>query len=154
MSYRLRDSDIADAVQATWLSAYQNIGQLRDPARLNQWVAAIMRRSCLKIHAGYRRQKETPFLESAPDQLTDQSADVEAAVLDRETSRLLRRAMSQLKGKQRELVLILIDDSLSYAEIASRLAMPAGSIGPTRKRACRRLRDLLEDGSPLPGEAA
>jgi DNA-directed RNA polymerase specialized sigma24 family protein len=35
---------------------------------------------------------------------------------------------------------------LSYAEVAERLGMPLGSIGPTRARCLKRLKQVLGEG--------
>jgi DNA-directed RNA polymerase specialized sigma24 family protein len=50
-------------------------------------------------------------------------------------------ALSGLPDRQRELLLLLIEDPpLSYEEISARLGVPVGSIGPTRARALARVR--------------
>ena len=57
----------------------------------------------------------------------------------------LDRALERLPERQRTLLRALADDEEpSYVEIAERLAMPVGSIGPTRTRILARLRESLE----------
>ena len=57
----------------------------------------------------------------------------------------LRRAVDRLADRCRELVLLLFyaDEPLSYGEIAERIGMAEGSIGPVRGRCLERLRRLL-----------
>ena len=42
------------------------------------------------------------------------------------------------------LALLVASPPLSYEEIGARLGMPVGSIGPTRGRCLKKLRDLME----------
>jgi DNA-directed RNA polymerase specialized sigma24 family protein len=58
----------------------------------------------------------------------------------------VRRALDRLEPRPRQLIelLFLTDEPPPYAEIAARLGIPEGSIGPTRARALDRLRRLLE----------
>jgi len=53
----------------------------------------------------------------------------------------LREAFGQLPpGCQHLLALLIEDPALSYAEISARLGVPAGSIGPSRRRCLDKLR--------------
>jgi DNA-directed RNA polymerase specialized sigma24 family protein len=65
-----------------------------------------------------------------------------------ELSELLDTGLSQIGEPCRELLLALYfqPESSSYAEVAARLDMPIGSIGPTRARCLKRLRRLLVEG--------
>ena len=65
----------------------------------------------------------------------------DALALDGERGAALRAAIGRLTGRQRELLSLLVRrPELSYDEVSSELAMPVGSIGPTRERAFERLR--------------
>ena len=59
-----------------------------------------------------------------------------------------------LPAGARSLSLLVEDPAPSYEEIGKALAMPIGSIGPTRGRALRRLRRGLELGEGLDNLAA
>ena len=59
---------------------------------------------------------------------------------------LLWRAVDRLPRRQRQLVLAMsATPPPPYEELAQRLSMPVGSIGPTRARALHNLRRLLEN---------
>jgi DNA-directed RNA polymerase specialized sigma24 family protein len=57
----------------------------------------------------------------------------------------VRRALQRLDARSRDLLALLFqqDEPLAYADIAARLGISEGSIGPTRMRALAKLRDLL-----------
>jgi hypothetical protein len=62
-------------------------------------------------------------------------------LLDGPRRQALERALGDLPERHRELMQALLADPVpSYAEIASRLGVPIGSIGPIRARCLTRLR--------------
>lgn len=65
---------------------------------------------------------------------------VEADVEHRNLHEQLREAFSRLAIHCRELLSLCWDERLRYEDIADLLAVPIGSIGPTRQRCLRSLR--------------
>jgi DNA-directed RNA polymerase specialized sigma24 family protein len=71
----------------------------------------------------------------------EQSDTAEQEVLAAERHAALREAYTHLPTECQRLVSMLTSDPpLPYAEISARLAMPVGSIGPTRSRCLDRMR--------------
>ncbi len=65
----------------------------------------------------------------------------EAAVLAAERRATVHAALARLPERQHCLMrLLVLRPELSYEEAGRRLAMPVGSIGPTRARCLQRLR--------------
>ena len=65
----------------------------------------------------------------------------ESAVLEREREQAIRAAVHRLPERQRILLTAMLDTpGASYEELSGALAMPTGSIGPTRERALCTLR--------------
>ncbi|MFO1269576.1 MAG: sigma factor-like helix-turn-helix DNA-binding protein [Rubrivivax sp.] len=59
---------------------------------------------------------------------------------------LVRAALDRLDERCRGLLTLLFadeDERVPYDEVARRLSMPVGSIGPTRARCLAKLRELL-----------
>jgi RNA polymerase sigma factor (sigma-70 family) len=150
--YQLCHADAADVVQTTWLRLAENLGRLREPARVGAWLATTARRECLRMLRASTR--ELPDAE--PPEATDTpSPPVDHALLGAERDAALRAALQQLPCRDQALLLMLVTDSPpSYAEIGAALRMPIGSIGPTRGRALARLRGELERGAVLQDLAA
>jgi DNA-directed RNA polymerase specialized sigma24 family protein len=74
----------------------------------------------------------------------------EQLALSAERSRELRAAAARLPSRCPELVAALLESPpLSYRELAEELAMPRGSIGPTRARCLACLRRLLDAQAEL-----
>jgi RNA polymerase sigma factor (sigma-70 family) len=146
-SYRLSDADAADVTQATWLKLIDNLGRLQDPGRVGAWLATTARRECLHV---LRRAKTTVFFgDDAPDIPCDEDEDMALRLMAAERDQSLWRAFARLRETDQALLLLLVSDPApSYEEISAALAMPVGSIGPTRARALARLRTELErDGA-------
>jgi RNA polymerase sigma factor (sigma-70 family) len=138
--YRLPASDADDVVQATWLTLLDHIGDLRDPARLPGWLATTARRKCIHKLRGPQRERligeiDVPGQEDSPEQI----------LISAERRETLTRAVATLPERQRVLVnLLLQEPALAYTQIAARLQMPVGSIGPTWGRCATKLRQHRE----------
>jgi RNA polymerase sigma factor (sigma-70 family) len=145
-NHRLRPGDAADVSQTTWLRLLENIDRLHDPARVGAWLATTARRECLRLSARRRRTVlvgDEGELENDP--LRAQPPDVDDALLLAERDDALRGAFDCLQPRCRELLrLMLLDPAPSYEEISAALAMPIGSIGPTRGRCLDKLRLLVK----------
>lgn len=138
--YRLSDAVAADVVQQTWLRLFQHAGQVRDPERLAGWLATTASRQCITALHLTQRERLVPGLTITDSHEFDGTERLHAEY----RAAALRAAIAQLPTRQRRLIEVMLEpDQPSYAEISRRLQMPIGSIGPTRARALRRLRDLL-----------
>jgi len=141
-SYRLNPADAADAAQNTWLRLLERSSTIREPDKVASWLATTARRECLAEIRRTRRvvpcdldAADRPCLAPSP----------EDSVISGETRRAVRIAVGSLAGRARRLVDELYSDAgpTPYADVAQRLTMPLGSIGPTRARAFARLRREL-----------
>jgi RNA polymerase sigma factor (sigma-70 family) len=152
--FRLTREQAADAAQTTWMRLVENIGNVREPERLAGWLSSTMRRECIRM-VNRRRGEHLTDDWSGPRFGHSPSPDV--AVLRAERDRLLWSAVDQLPERQRLVLLALAAEPLpSYQQVAATLSMAVGSIGPTRQRALRRVRQLLAEseaeGEAEPGE--
>jgi RNA polymerase sigma factor (sigma-70 family) len=144
-AFRLRESDTHDAVQNTWLRMLESLGSVHDPERLPGWLATTARRECLKIIQAARREVAgiDPAVFDRPDEA---SPNPERSITDRAMNALLWKRVAELPRAGRHMVTTLTaGDAPSYRDFARANGMPIGSIGPTRMRYLRRLRDRLEE---------
>ncbi len=147
-SCRLSEHDGQDVIQTTWIRLLENLDRIREPENLHHWLAITARRECWRVSGRAAR---------APQLLGDSVADVvhalpaddepvDAALLRREQDAELWAAIEQLPETQQRVVRALADSAEpTYDEIATALGVPRGSLGPTRHRALRRLRVLLQE---------
>jgi RNA polymerase sigma factor (sigma-70 family) len=149
LSFHLQEADALDAMQMTWLRLAENAEQVQFPERLGGWLVTTARRECLHI---LRQVRLGPHLtDVGPEIVTDPSVDPEQRTIDADTTRTLRKLVDELSPRRRTLIQMLFTDSpCSYAEVARIAGIPTGGIGPTRARALRQMRDML-DSVALPG---
>jgi RNA polymerase sigma factor (sigma-70 family) len=151
-SYRLGAHEVEDALQATWMSLLTHVEQLRDPACLGGWLATIMRHECLRLLCRPGRRRERLVEDWAGYEGDSPAEDDVDALLDRaDLTSQMWRLVSKLPPRQRDLIRALFEqDQPSYADVSVRVNMPVGAIGPTRRRALRRLRELIEGMDLVP----
>ena len=149
-SLQMSDADAADAVQTTWLRLVEHLGAIREPDHLGSWLATTVRRECYDIRR--RAQRVRPGEPDGPGGWEGVAAGgdpLDSALLVHERDAALWRAYQAMKPHCRRLLRVLMaDPPPSYAEVAAALDIPIGSIGPTRQRCLRCLRELLLSGDP------
>ncbi len=147
-SYRLDAADAADVVQTTWLRLLEHLHGIEDPTRLVGWLVTTTRRECLRVLRRTGRERPTAAEETVLD-LEDETAEpLDARLLADERAAALWAAFNRMPERCRQLLRVAVAVPLPYEEIASKLDMPVGSIGPTRGRCLDKLRSLLS-GSVL-----
>ena len=139
--HRLEAADAADAAQTVWLKLADQLDKIRDPAALPGWLATTTRRACSRILRTARRPCDAGYALAAGTIPDDHAQPAGQDLLAAERHAALRKAFGQLPpGCQQLLALLIHDPALSYAEISTRLGIPAGSIGATRRRCLDKLR--------------
>jgi RNA polymerase sigma factor (sigma-70 family) len=129
--------DVDDVIQTTWLRVYRGLHTLRDPEAFVGWTIVAARREAL--HLLQRRAHEV-LVEDLAHLNEPGECDVDPT-MERVRQDAIRQAVERLPSHQRRLLTWMLehpDDG--YAEISAELAVPIGSIGPTRQRALARLR--------------
>lgn len=152
--FRLDDATAADAIQVTWLRLVDNLDKVSQPEAIGGWLATTMRRECLRVVS--RSARETPsatcdWLDGTPAEIRE----LDAQLLDDERDAALWRAMGMLGERcQRLLRVLMASPAPSYAEVSAALGIPIGSIGPTRQRCLRHLRQLVSGDDLLAGSGS
>ena len=123
---RAADVDAQDLVQETVERCLARRSTFRTGTRLDSWAFTVMRR----IHIDQGRSKTRwARVVSPEDAATPQVADPGQADEDLRADALaLRDALHALPDDQRLAVALVLIDGLSYAEAASVLGVPAGTL--------------------------
>lgn len=147
-AHRLDTADGADVVQTTWLRLLENLDRIRDPERLGGWLVTTARRECLRT-LGRRGRESLGAIDGELEPLDDEEP-LDARLLAEERDAMLARAFGHLPARCQSLLRVLMaSPPPSYEEVSAALAMPVGSIGPTRGRCLERLRRLAGDAGLL-----
>jgi RNA polymerase sigma factor (sigma-70 family) len=134
------DSD--DVSQSTWLRLLRSAGAIVHPQRLSSWLVSTAHRESLRILTGKVRRHEI-VVGATIDERRQASAGptgCDERLIDQERDRLVSEAVERLPPRMAATLRLLMDEDLSYAEIASQLGVARGTVGPIRNRALRALR--------------
>lgn len=135
----LSSEDRKDACAATFFRLYERLGTVREPAKLPGWVAAVARNEVVAIVRSSQRQRGDSRAALVDVRPHDEQ------LIDDELRAALARAFSRLPEEAQHLLRLLMQEPpLAYDDIAIRLGVPRGSIGPTRRRLLDRLRRMPE----------
>jgi RNA polymerase sigma factor (sigma-70 family) len=150
LRYGLSRDDAADVAQITFTILIQSLDNLAEDSRLGPWLVTVARRHTWRLLERNRRESASEHLEVADVAesavlLGKSDAD---SIEHWELSQWLDMALSKLGDRCRKLLLALYfqPERSSYAEVAADLNMPIGSIGPSRARCLKSLRQTLGEG--------
>jgi RNA polymerase sigma factor (sigma-70 family) len=147
LRYGLSRDDAADIAQITFTILIQSLDNLSEDSRLGSWLATVARRHTWRLLERNRREIASERLEGAD--LVESAVLLGKSDADSiehwELTEWLDAALSKISAACRELLLALYfqPEGSSYAEVAERLGMPVGSIGPRRARCLKSLRQVL-----------
>lgn len=148
----LPEAQAADVFQTVFARLVEHLDRLADPSRVQAWLVTTAKRESLRLLEQSRRVVDLAPAGSDGDDGTDPidrlASDTplpESVLSDLQQQDRLRRAVELLDERTRRFVelLFLQDEPLPYSEIAARLGIAEGSIGPTRARCLAKLRELL-----------
>ena len=142
--YRLSEADAQDAAQTVWLKLIENLGKIRDPAALPGWIVTTAQREALALIRSRQRFVTVDSIELmvAADGIAAESAGPDAELLRAEEATVIREGLRELKAEQREFLSVVVaEPAIAYKDISRQFNMPTGSIGPTRARHLRKLRE-------------
>ena len=146
-TYRLGEAEAADAVATTWSKLVEHIASVRDGCAVQGWLVTTLRRECLA--RARARSRECPVADFAGVDEPVHVVDFDRCLVGADRQQKVHTALMELTEPQRRLIAMLFaDPAPSYAEISARLAVPIGSIGPTRCRLLDKLRRALSESGP------
>jgi len=137
----LRDEEAArDAVQDAFVKAYSALGRFEGRSSFFTWFYRLVMNQCLDAKRRDKSGREVAFEEDAGHELERESSleavpEVDgvsfapaATLMRKELLGHLARAVERLPEAARETLLLREVEGLSYAEIASALGIPKGTV--------------------------
>jgi RNA polymerase sigma factor (sigma-70 family) len=139
--FRLPADDAEDVFQETFVRLHRHASRLRNPDGVARWIVQTTHRLCLDHLQRTRVRAESPIADDPADPTPGASESHERLL----RAQQVREALATLNPRCRALLeqLYFEVESPEYREIASRLSMPIGSIGPTRARCLQALLTAL-----------
>jgi len=139
LRYGLSREDSADITQLTFTILLQSLDTLRPDSYLGAWLSTVAKRHSWRLVAKRSKESLSDSLEHLEVHASNESEDI-----DRYLS--MHQALARLRARCRDLLRALYfdPDEPGYEELATAFAMPVGSVGPTRARCLKRLKDILQ----------
>lgn len=141
--YRLcNDAGLAeDMAQEAFLRAWINLPSFHPQSSLRNWLYRIAVNATLDV---LRHRPEERLEEEAAEMIADQTASPESALIEKESTVLVQKALSSLPEAARSVLVLREYGGLSYQEIAAVLDVPVGTVMSRLNYGRNRLRVLLK----------
>jgi RNA polymerase sigma-70 factor (ECF subfamily) len=148
LSYLRNPDDALDAVQETFVKAFQKADRWDGSTDAGPWLARVAVNQSIDRWRRIRRRQATFTALGEGDHeesLADTSPSPHRQVAGREMGERIARALDTLPERQRAVVTLRHYQEMSLEEIAETLGMRLGTVKSTLHRALGRLRSGLQD---------
>ncbi len=139
----------ADVFQRVFTTLVERVDRIEQPASIRSWLITTTRHEAWRLGRQERARRHGAEQESPLEvSQADEAQMPDILILRLEEQLMVYNAVQALNDRCRELLVMLFyqPEPPAYADIAAALQMSEGSIGPTRARCLKKLRQLLEDG--------
>ena len=133
--------DAQEALQDAFVRAYRSLGRCDDPERFGSWLFSILVNRCRTTGGRSARRARTFVSDEAAVRVAVDTHPAEQAAWREE----IERALAQLDPEQREAFLLKHVEGLSYEEMSDLTGAGVSALKMRVKRACDRLRGLLQE---------
>ena len=140
----------ADVFQEVFATLFERLDKIENPEKLKAWIVTTARRKTWRLVSRENRSQKFAETEEAGEarlnNLPDNVPLPDELLIQLEEQHRVREAVSALNERCRELITLLFyqREQLPYSEIAARMGIAEGSIGPTRARCLQKLLRLLK----------
>ena len=148
--------DALDVAQDAMVRFFRSLDRFDATRPVRPWLLRIVR-NLIRDRARRNRIRRTESLEPSNDDSLrfdprDDSPDPEALTVRHDLQRLVWSCLQELPPKYREVLVLRDYQDLAYAEIASTLKIPRGTVMSRLHRARRFLHDLVHEKQGTNGE--
>jgi RNA polymerase sigma factor (sigma-70 family) len=147
----LSEDHAAEVFQEVFTTLFSKLDGIEDPDRLHAWLVTTARRKTWRViskEKSWQQFSANDADEESSDEVAnipDESVLPDEALVQLEEQHRIRTAVAALDERCQKLIHLLFyrAEQPAYVEIAESLAIPEGSIGPTRARCLQKMLRLL-----------
>ena len=143
LGFSRNPSDAEDLSQDVYLKALQNVGKVHTPYAVKEWLLRIARNTCLD--QGKKRRIIRFFERTANPDDAVETKTPESTTDSGERLTSLKKAISRLPKKQREVFVLREYGHLSYQELARTRGIKEGTVMSRLNRARRAVTDFVKE---------
>jgi RNA polymerase sigma-70 factor (ECF subfamily) len=148
LGYVGREDDALDISQDAFVNAYRHLKRFDSTRSFFPWLYSIIKNLCMNHLTRVRRRKEESLDQMAEDDgqaaIAIAASDPEDAAVSRDLRQKVGIALSRVKPKDREILILQHLQDYSYREIAEFLDIPIGTVMSRLYAARQALRRVLE----------
>jgi RNA polymerase sigma-70 factor (ECF subfamily) len=133
--------DAEDVTQETFVNAFRALGSYRGDGPLRAWLLRIATRQSFRRLS--QRRTAAPLDAVTEERVADADADPAGSVVAAERDDSLRRAVTRLPDRYREVVALRFFADLSLAEIAEATGRPLNTVKTHLRRGLEALRPIV-----------
>lgn len=139
----------ADVLQEVMTALFQKLDEIEKPEYLRAWLMTTARHKTIHMVSREFRARHCSIddNDSGPAlQVADKAPLADELLVRLERENQLEAAFCELEGRCRDLLTMLYlgNEKVPYSEIAGKLNIPLGSIGPTRARCLQKLMKFVK----------
>jgi RNA polymerase sigma-70 factor, ECF subfamily len=130
-----------DLLSDIFLDVWRQADRFEGRSSVSTWLMSIAR---FKALSARRRRTEDELTEEIEATLLETTNDPEAALLEKNRSKLLREALTRLSPEHREIIDLVYYHEKSISECAEILDIPAATVKTRMFYARKKLADLVK----------
>ncbi len=144
-----KETETDDLEQEVYLKVWKNSGKYREQGSFSSWITTIAKNvSKDYLKSAYRKKQDiTTSEDEVLVLLKDKKSTPEKQLLKTERQEQIIKAISELKPKFKEVILLCEIDGLSYEECSQKLKCPLGTVKSrifnAKKELAQKLQDLM-----------
>jgi len=136
-------ADAQDLAQEAFVQAYQDLHQLREPAKFANWLNRVTRNVC-GMWLRRRNSKIVPLDEVALEDFANPATSTPLEEIEaEEMHQFVRRAIDALSEKNQLTVTLFYMDGLSYKKIGDFLGVPVSTVKSRLHESRKQLKEEL-----------
>ncbi|MCA0454422.1 MAG: sigma-70 family RNA polymerase sigma factor [Chloroflexi bacterium] len=143
IAFRVNDARLAeDLTGDVFIRAFKSIGSYQDQGK--PFIAWLYRIAHARVVDHYRQQDRRPASTPLDDEPLEASGDMDANLLQRQASNVLREAISDLTDEQQQVIILRFIEGQRIEMVAQQMGKNANAIKALQHRALHALAVRLE----------
>jgi RNA polymerase sigma-70 factor (ECF subfamily) len=142
VTYLIHDQTSAyDAVQETFIKAYQNLRSFNPKHKFSSWIYRIAHNEAMNIIRKNRHTSDSD-IDTLPDQSYESHTDevIDSSILKER----VHGCLDKLDWKYREVIQLVYFEHMKYEDVSDVLHIPKSTVGVWLSRAKSRLKKICE----------
>jgi len=146
------DHDEADEVaQDTFVKAYEALGSFRGDAKLYTWLYKIMMNAVIQ-RSRKKKVRKAVDIDDVSETLRSDELSADERMMQRETTKLIEKAIETLPPKQRDVFLMRFYDEMPYEEISQLVGTSVGGLKANYFHAVKKIGEYLHQSGKIAPE--